>query len=71
MFDKMGLGKSIVVMEVLGIVAVYAYYKKIENDFNYRQKLYQNNSKVLEGTLEVILSSCISHTIKVHKFSAV
>ena len=48
--DKRNLVKTFAVFELLGLVAVYAYYKKIDNDLEYREKLYRKKSRVLEGT---------------------
>ena len=46
--------KGIVAAEVAGLVAVYTYYKKIENDIDYRHSLYKKDSKVLEGKFHQI-----------------
>ena len=41
--------KGIIAAEFAGLAAVYMYYKKIENNIEYRHSLYKTNSKVLEG----------------------
>ncbi|CAK8675551.1 unnamed protein product [Clavelina lepadiformis] len=45
----MKLVSAVVAAEILGLVAAYSYFKKIESDIDYRKKLYMQESKVLEA----------------------
>lgn len=47
----MGLFRSIIVLELLGLFGAYMYYKKIDHDQDYRKKLHQANSRVLQCML--------------------
>ena len=49
-FSMMQKVKLVVALEVLGLIGVYAYYKKVEHDVAYRKKLFDRNSSVLEGS---------------------
>ena len=55
--------KLLVILEVLGLVGVYAYYKKIENDPVYRKKLFQNKSNILEGENSFVGVTYLRRTI--------
>ena len=50
----MNLFRKVVVVEILSLIGVYMYYQKIHNNFDYRQKLHDANSEVLERKKKII-----------------
>lgn len=55
----MGVFQTLVLVQVVGAAAVYAYYKKIDGDEDYRQRLHLIKSPSLEcRTIFFILPVC-------------
>jgi len=51
----------VIALELAGAVGVILYYKKLEKDVEYRRKLHNNSSYILEGTCKDFLESFIAH----------